>query len=64
MSKRAKHTWDVSNIVDDVHFQENDADLFKNLLEHEGKTVSEDQSLMAPGTILKGRILKSLKTTL
>jgi small subunit ribosomal protein S1 len=61
MSKRAKHTWDVSNIVDDVHFQENDADLFKNLLEHEGKTVSEDQSLMAPGTILKGRIVEITK---
>lgn len=61
MSKRAKHTWDVSNIVDDVHFQENDADLFKNLLEHEGKTVSDDQSLMAPGTILKGRIVEITK---
>lgn len=61
MSKRAKHTWDVTNIVDDVHFQENDADLFKNLLEHEGKTVSDDQSLMAPGTILKGRIVEITK---
>lgn len=61
MSKRSKHTWDVSNIVDDVSFQEKDADLFKNLLEHEGKTVSEDQSLMAPGTILKGRIVEITK---
>lgn len=61
MSKRSKHTWDVSNIVDDVTFQEKDADLFKNLLEHEGKTVSEDQSLMAPGTILKGIIVEITK---
>ena len=61
MSKNDKHTWDANNIVDDVHFQEKDADLFKNLLEHEGKTASEDQSLMAPGTILKGRIVEITK---
>lgn len=61
MSKRSKHTWDASNIVDDITFQEQDADLFKNLLEHEGKAVSEDQSLMAPGTILKGRIVEITK---
>ncbi len=61
MSKRSKHTWDASNIVDDITFQEQDADLFKNLLEHEGKAVSEDQSLMAPWSILKGRIVEITK---
>ncbi len=61
MSKRAKHTWDAENIVDDVQFQEKDAELFKSLLEHEGKSVSEDKSLMAPGTILKGRIVEITK---
>ena len=32
MSKNPQHTWNESNIVDDVEFQEKDAELFKNLL--------------------------------
>lgn len=62
MSKHAKHTWDESNIVDDVKFQEKDAELFKNLLAHDtSATSSSDQSLMTPGTILKGRIVEITK---
>lgn len=61
MSKHAKHTWDTSKIVDDVSFQEKEAEIFKNLLAHDGKTVTEDQSLMTPGTILKGRIVEITK---
>lgn len=61
MSKNAKHTWDADKTVDDVLFQEKDAELFKNLLDHGGKTVTDDQSLMAPGTILKGRIVEITK---
>lgn len=61
MSKHAKHSWDESKIVDDVRFQEKDAELFKSLLANEGKIVSDDQSMMAPGTILKGRIVEITK---
>lgn len=61
MSKNAQHTWDDSNIVDDVSFQEKDAELFKNLLAHEGESVTEDKSMMTPGSILKGRIVEITK---
>lgn len=61
MSKNAQHTWDESNIVDDVSFQEKDAELFRNLLAHEGSAVKEDKSMMAPGSILKGRIVEITK---
>lgn len=66
MSKNAnkrsqKHTWDEEKIVNDVQFQEQDAELFKDLLDHQGKTITEDQSMMAPGTILKGRIVEITK---
>ena len=61
MSKNPQHTWDESNIVDDVSFQEKDAEIFKNLLEHQGEVVTEDKSMMAPGSILKGRIVEITK---
>jgi small subunit ribosomal protein S1 len=60
-AKQAKHSWDEENIVDDIKFQEQDAELFKDLLDHQGKTITEDQSMMAPGTILKGRIVEITK---
>ncbi len=61
MPKQAKHTWDENKIVDDITFQETDAELFKSLLENEGSSLSDDQSLMAPGTILKGKIVEITK---
>ena len=61
MPKQAKYTWDENKIVDDITFQERDAEQFKSLLEHEGSIISEDQSLMAPGTILKGKIVEITK---
>lgn len=61
MPKQEKYTWDENKIVDDITFQERDAEQFKSLLEHEGSIISEDQSLMAPGTILKGRIVEITK---
>jgi small subunit ribosomal protein S1 len=61
MPKQAKHTWDENKIVDDITFQEKDAELFKSLLDNEGSSLSEDQSLMAPGTILKGKIVEITK---
>ena len=61
MSKNAKHTWDDDKIVDDIKFQEKDAELFKNLLEHDKTTIVEDPSMTAPGTILKGKIVEITK---
>lgn len=63
MSKQSKHTWNESNIVDDVDFQEKDAEIFKNLLQSKPKgDVSEERSsFMIPGSILKGRIVEITK---
>lgn len=63
MSKNPQHTWNDSKIVDDVLFQEKDAELFKALMEGEtnGNNKSEDSSSLIPGTILKGRIVEITK---
>lgn len=61
MSKNLKHTWNESNIVDDVFFQENDADLFKNLLTEIDSVPVENTQAMIPGSILKGRIVEITK---
>ncbi|MCH9626394.1 MAG: 30S ribosomal protein S1 [Chlamydiales bacterium] len=58
MSKNAEYTWSAKNILDDVDYQESDAELFKQLL-HGSKADEEDQTVkMAPGTILKGTIVE------
>lgn len=62
MSKNSQHTWDESNIVDDVTFQEKDAELFRNLLADVGDLpAAEDRPSMTPGSILKGRIVEITK---
>jgi small subunit ribosomal protein S1 len=62
MSKQLQHSWNDSNIVDDVQFQETDAELFKNLLtSQEASTPIERSAQMIPGTILKGRIVEITK---
>lgn len=61
MSKRSQHTWNESNIVDDVQFQEKDAEIFKNLLTQKEAVSTEESPLMTPGTILKGRIVEITK---
>lgn len=58
MSKHAEYTWSAKNILDDVDYQESDAETFKQLL-HGTKAEEEDQTVkMAPGTILKGMIVE------
>lgn len=61
MSKHSQHTWNESNIVDDVQFQEKDAELFKNLLTQKEIVPVAENSLMSPGSILKGRIVEITK---
>jgi small subunit ribosomal protein S1 len=61
MSKHPQHTWNESNIVDDVQFQEKDAELFKNLLTQNEAVPVEENALMSPGSILKGRIVEITK---
>ncbi len=62
MSKHSNHTWDENNIVDDVTFQEKDAELFRNLLANTGEeNATEEKPSMTPGSILKGRIVEITK---
>lgn len=61
MSNQPKPTWNDSNIVDDVAFQEKDAELFKNLLEKKETQAPKDSASLIPGTILKGRIVEFTK---
>jgi small subunit ribosomal protein S1 len=61
MSKHPQHTWNESNIVDDVQFQETDAELFKNLLTQNESLPAVENSSMSPGSILKGRIVEITK---
>lgn len=61
MSKQCERSWKDSNIVDDVHFQEKDAELFKNLLATRPSVPKEKSDDMAPGNLLKGRIVEITK---
>lgn len=61
MSKHLQHTWNESNIVDDVQFQEKDAEIFKNLLTEKEVVPTKENSLMNLGSILRGRIVEITK---
>lgn len=61
MSHKQKHTWEDSNILDDVCFQETDAQQFKNLLEGRETKNAEEAPIFTPGTILKGRVVEFTK---
>lgn len=51
--------WEVANILDDVHFDENDAKEFKKLLNRKEENPAEGSlSMMKPGQILSGRIVE------
>lgn len=61
MSKQNQPTWNDSNIVDDVCFQEKDAELFKSLLETKESRIPQESTTFTPGSILKGRIVEFTK---
>lgn len=58
MSKNLDYDWKESKIIDDVDFQDEDAQLFEKLLNHK-ETAQEEGSLasMEVGQILKGTIV-------
>lgn len=61
MSKNPQQSWKDDNLVDDVEFQEKDVQEFRNLLEGRVHVQSEGTAIMAPGTLLKGRIVEITK---
>lgn len=60
MTNNPQHTWEESNILDDVDFNPKDAETFKNLLAKKGTKIEESPQ-MIPGSILKGRIVEITK---
>lgn len=63
MSEKNNNSWECDNIVDDVQFQFEDAQLFKSLLDGSAKKIVNraDIAEMIPGSILKGRIVEITK---
>lgn len=61
MSKNSQYSWSNDNLLDDIQFEEEDAKLFKSLLESHPKTSEEGQASLSSGTLLKGRIVEITK---
>jgi len=61
MSTNQQYTWDNNNLVDDVDFEEKDAQEFKNLLADNHENEAEKTVAMSPGTILNGTIVEITK---
>ena len=61
MSTNPQHTWNESNIVDDVAFQEQDAEIFKSLLDKNTKKPLAEAPAPVSGSILTGRIVEITK---
>jgi small subunit ribosomal protein S1 len=58
MPKNSDYTWTAKNILDDIDYQESDAETFKKLLQGHKTEGEESVEEMAPGTILRGRIVE------
>lgn len=61
MPNQQQHSWNESNIVDDVAYQQQDAELFKNLLNAPAQPSTTVAPTPISGTILKGRIVEITK---
>lgn len=61
MSSNPQYTWEESNLLDDVSYQESDAKAFQQLLNGKQVAVQEEGTDMVPGTLLKGRIVEITK---
>lgn len=62
MSKNLNQDWNESKIIDDVDFQEEDAKLFRKLLNVKEANAGEGSvSSMSSGQILRGRIVEMTK---
>lgn len=63
-SQQTTYNWEEENLVDDVSFEQEDADLFASLLsgkETTDSTTDKPDSLMTPGEILTGHIVEISK---
>jgi len=62
MSTKSNQDWNTSKIIDDIDYQEEDAKLFKNLLNRKEASAEEGSvATMSTGQILKGHIVEVTK---
>ncbi|MDF2576704.1 MAG: rpsA [Chlamydiales bacterium] len=62
MPQNHAYSWDDNNVLDDVEFASQDAEIFRNLLgSSEGEGEEGSLSLAASGRVLKGTIIDVLK---
>lgn len=61
MPKNPQHSWTENNIIDDVSFQEQDAQDFKTLLGIKETVVTSETPQHTPGSVLTGRIVEITK---
>jgi small subunit ribosomal protein S1 len=61
MSKQEQHSWTDVNLLDDVEFNESDAEQFKSLLTGGDSLTNGEFPEMSPGTILTGKIVEITK---
>ena len=58
---KTRDVWNEDNILNDVPYQEEDANLFQSLLSGMDKVADPEQNATIPGNILKGRIVEITK---
>ncbi|MBS0624347.1 MAG: 30S ribosomal protein S1 [Verrucomicrobia bacterium] len=62
MAEKSDYTWTASHLLDDIHYRQDDAEKFKELLRLPGKKQGEASAdAIAPGTILRGTIVEISK---
>ena len=64
MSNQQQYSWTESNLIDDVDFEESDAQLFRQLLGVEAPAEGQEigvMNQMTPGAILKGFVVEITK---
>lgn len=61
MSNKTKYSWDQSNLVDDIGYAPADEELFKALLNGTETSEGSDKLSIAPGKMLKGKIVEITK---
>ena len=62
MSNNQTYNWNESKVIDDVEFDEKDAELFRNLIGAEpSQTDDSERTIMTPGEIFEGEIVEVTK---
>jgi len=61
MSNNTEHNWNGSNILDDIQYEQQDADAFKTLMSEASESAEFDKLAAIPGSILKGNVVEVTK---